>query len=133
MRMWMRMRPLRRRGSGPPPAATDERKTDGDDEAAAQGEGTSPSQGDEKNGKSRLDKLGVIAQIIAAAGVFVSVTGLAWGVWQFDQTQRSTAAAALDQQRQDAISQYYDDMSALVLGGKLTPAAQNAPELAIAE
>jgi uncharacterized protein YjbI with pentapeptide repeats len=126
MRLRMRMRPLRRRGSGPPPAPTDERKTDGDDTSAGQGDGKSAGQGEGKKRKFRLDWATAITQIVAVAALII-------GIWQFEQTQQSNAAAALDQQRQDAISQYYDDMSTLVLQGKLTPAAQNAPELAIAE
>ena len=63
----------------------------------------------------------------------MSVAALALGVWQFKQQQASTAAQTLDQQRQDAINQYYDDMSTLVLQDGLGTSKETASVRAIAE
>lgn len=82
--------------------------------------------------RSRWDAA-TIAQVAATVGVFVSVGALAIGVWQFKQQQESTAAQNLDQQRQDSLNQYFDDMSTLVLQYNLTTSKPGNPVRAIAE
>jgi uncharacterized protein YjbI with pentapeptide repeats len=89
--------------------------------------------GAEKEKKSGWDIAAALGQLIGAFAVVVSVAGLAVSVWLFKQQQQSTAAQTLDQQRQDAINQYYDDMSTLVLQDGLGTSKQTAAVRAIAE
>jgi uncharacterized protein YjbI with pentapeptide repeats len=83
--------------------------------------------------KSRWDIVAALGQLIGGFAVIVSVATLAAGVWEFKQQQESTAAQTLDQQRQDAINQYYDDMSTLVLTDGLGTSKETAAVRAIAE
>ena len=83
--------------------------------------------------KSGLDIAAAIGQLVGGFAVFVSVAALAAGVWQFKQQQETSAAQTLDQQRQDAIDQYYDDMSTLVLQDGLGTSKETASVRAIAE
>jgi len=83
--------------------------------------------------KSGRDIVAALGQLIGGLAVIVSVAALAAGVWEFKQQQESTAAQTLDQQRQDAINQYYDDMSTLVLTDGLGTSKETAPIRAIAE
>lgn len=83
--------------------------------------------------KSGWDIVAALGQLIGGLAVIVSVAALALGVWQFKQQQASTAAQTLDQQRQDAINQYYDDMSTLVLQDGLGTSKETASVRAIAE
>lgn len=83
--------------------------------------------------KSGWDKASVIVQAIGAFAVFVSLGALAISVWQFNQQQKSTAAETLNQQRQDALNEYFSDMSSLVLQDNLTKSKPGDPVRAIAE
>jgi len=83
--------------------------------------------------KSWWDKAGVIVQSVAALAVFVSLGGLFIGVLQFNEQQRATAAQNLDQQRQDTLNEYFDDMSTLVLQDKLPGSKPGSAVRAIAE
>lgn len=82
--------------------------------------------------KTLWDKASVVIQAFGALGILVSLIGLAVTVHEFDVQQTSNAAQALDQQRQDTLNEYLDDMSALVLQYGLTTSKPNSPTRAIA-
>jgi Pentapeptide repeats (8 copies) len=93
--------------------------------------------------KSRWDKATVIIQAIGAVAIIVPLIALFVSISQFSQQQkdsatatleqqRVTAAAALDQQRQATLSEYFDDMSVLVLQYNLPKSKPGDPVRAIA-
>ncbi len=83
--------------------------------------------------KSGWDIASVFVQGVGALAVFVSLGALAVSVWQFNQQQRSVAAQTLNQQRQDALNEYFSDMSTLALQDNLTKSKPGDPVRAIAE
>ena len=93
--------------------------------------------------KSGWDKAGVIVQAVAALAIIVPLIALFVSINQFNEQQKTNAAAtleqqrinaaaALDQQRQATLSGYLDDMSVLVLQYNLPKSASGAPVRAIA-
>jgi hypothetical protein len=82
--------------------------------------------------KSGWDKAAVLVQAIGALAIFVSIAALFTGVRQFNDQQQATQAQTLDQQHQDTLNSYLDDMSALVLQYNLTTSKSGAPVRAIA-
>ena len=85
------------------------------------------------SGKSFWDKFAVIIQLVGALAVIVPLFALWVSVSQFNQQQKLSAAATLDQQRQDTLDAYLDDMSALVLSDRLMLSAVHDPVRAIAD
>jgi uncharacterized protein YjbI with pentapeptide repeats len=83
--------------------------------------------------KSFWDKFAVIIQLVGAVAVIVPLFALWVSVSQFNQQQKESAAASLDQQRQDTLDAYFDDMSALVLGDQLMLSKVHDPVRAIAD
>jgi Pentapeptide repeats (8 copies) len=82
--------------------------------------------------KTAWDKAGVLIQAISALAIIVPLVALYESVHQFDRQQVDNETAMLDQQRQDTLSTYLDDMSQLVLEYNLPKSKPNDPVRAIA-
>jgi hypothetical protein len=82
--------------------------------------------------KTWWEKAGVLIQAIIALAIIVPLIGLYESVHQFNQQQTDNEMAMLDQQRQDTLNTYLDDMSQLVLQYDLPESKPNAPVRAIA-
>jgi len=66
----------------------------------------------------------VLVQAIGALAIVVSIGALIVNINQFNMQQKTNAAQLLDQQRQATLSEYFDDMSVLVLQYNLTTSTQ---------
>jgi uncharacterized protein YjbI with pentapeptide repeats len=85
-----------------------------------------------KEKKSVWDKASVVVQALGGLAIFVSLAGLFIGVRQFNQQQTTNAADQLNQQHQQTLNTYLDDMSDLVLNHKLTTMGPDSAVAAIA-
>ncbi|SRR5258708_4434468 len=65
--------------------------------------------------KTRWDQLQLLAQVVGAFAIPLSIIGLIIGVWQFNAQQAANQAQALDQQHQTTLDTYLDRMSDLLL------------------
>jgi Pentapeptide repeats (8 copies) len=83
--------------------------------------------------KSGWDKAAVIVQAAGGLAIIVSLVALLIGVRQFNLQQKASAEQQLNQQRQDTLSDYLNDMSGLVLNYGLTKSKPSAPVRAIAD
>ena len=82
--------------------------------------------------KSAWDKASVIVQGVGGLAIFVSLAGLFIGVRQFNDQQQTNATNLVDQQHQDTLSNYLNDMSNLVLNKQLTSVGSDSQITAIA-
>lgn len=96
-------------------------------------DGRRPAKPAEKEKKSGWDKLSAIGSFASGLAVLAAFGALAVGIWEFKDQQATTAMQTFNQERQDAINQYFDDMSALVLQDKLATANPSQAVRAIAE
>jgi hypothetical protein len=82
--------------------------------------------------KTRWDKALVLIQAISTLAIIIPLVALYESVHQFNQQQIDNEVTMLDQQRQDTLNTYLDDMSQLVLQYDLPKSKPNAPVRAIA-
>lgn len=74
----------------------------------------------------------VLIQAISTLAIIIPLVALYESVHQFNQQQIDNEVTMLDQQRQDTLNTYLDDMSQLVLQYDLPESKPNAPVRAIA-